>query len=575
MSTLDLDHIASAMSAELEDILPWQVLDRQSPDYGATINPAWGTDDPSTAFGTPLLVACGFLYLHGGTAALAKSTLLNHLAAGVEYLLRVQRPTGYTDLKNYLPDSAADTGFVLQPVCMLIELGRPLAKVDAAVAEILSRLELFARKAAAALPAGGFGTPNHRWVVTSAMAHAMALFPDLNLAPAIDAIVAEGVDNDREGFYMERSVGVYDAVSNRSLLLLADFYPKAAAEARTAAKRNLELDLHLLHADLTAETSLSHRQDHGKREIPSAQGAAYLHSCLIEPNPVFAEAAERLWYSADRRSAYLAIAYYYLFRKFGQPALPRADLPSSYARWMPDNGLWRIRRGRLSASVVRGDTAIMSLVFGQAELAAVKICSTYYGTGRFRADAMTVDDRTATLTFKGDYRAYRPGAYMPLGRPIGTSIKSFYSEIAAQRQLRSQPKCVSTLRITEVASGFDLHYTNTAALPNVCTQITFDFAPGGVWQTADTAAKPRAGDELFLRHGAGRMIYGSDVIEVGPGGAAHQMWQMRDSELASHSVRITIALVTPVDQVFALRCFRGLNSPPAVPSDSLGRIPDR
>ena len=560
MDQLNLNTIAAAMAADLREMLPWQVMDRSSPDYGATINPLWGTDDPSNAFAAPLIAACGLLYLHGGEGDLTKDKLLAHLSAAVEFLLRVQRPSGFIDLKNFLPDSAADTGFVLQPLYMLIELARPIAKTDTALAGVLERLEQFVHRAAAAMPAGGFGTPNHRWVVTSAMAQAMALFPDLQLGPAIDAIVAETIDNDREGFYMERSVGVYDGVSSRSLLLLADFYPNAAVEARAAAKRNLQLDLHLLHADLTAETSLSHRQDHGKREVPAIQGSCYLHSCLVEPNPVFAEAAERLWHGAERRSANMAAWYYYLLRKFGPPSGERAPLPTDFALWLPDNGLWRIRRGPLSASVVRGNTAIMSLVFGKAELAAVKICSTYYGTGRFRADSMAVDGNTALLGFEAKYRANRPGSFMPLGRPIPHDLGKFWGEIANQRQLRALPKCVSTLAITEVPGGFDLYYRNSEGLSNVCAQLTFDFAPGGVWQTADTAAKPRAGDELFLRAGHGRMIYGSDVIEVGPGAAAHQMWAMRDAEGAPHQVRITIAMVTPVDQLFTIRLKRGLGS---------------
>lgn len=554
-----LNDVAQAMAAALPAVLDWQQMDPQAPNFGAPTNPAWGTDDPSYVTAAPLIAACGMLYLHGGAGSLDRSTLLAHVSGAVEYLLRVQRDSGFIDLKNFLPDSAADTGFVLQPLCALMELARQAKLDDPAWTKVLQRLEIFIRRAAAGMPAGGFGTPNHRWVVCAAMAQATALFPDLQLAPAIDAILAEGIDIDREGFYMERSVGVYDAVSNRSLLLLADVHPIATTAAREAVRKNLNLDLHLLHADMTAETSLSHRQDHGKREVPVSQGSCYLHSDLVEPNATFAEAAHTLWRAAEKRTPTTCLWYYYLLSKFGQPAAsPPATLPHDFSLWLSDNGLWRIRRDALSASVLRGSTSLLSLVWGEAELAAVKICQTYYGTGRFRADAMTVDGRQAVLRFEGNCRANRPGAFLPLGRPIPYDLGKFWGEIASQRTLRSQPRCVSTLQINEVPGGFDLHYKTLDGLDRVCTQVTFDFAPGGVWETADTACRPRAGDELFLRQGFGRMIYGADVIEIGPGAAGHRMWQMRDSEPAPHHVRVTIAMVTPIDQVFRIRLTRGL-----------------
>jgi hypothetical protein len=198
------------------------------------------------------------------------------------------------------------------------------------------------------------------------------------------------------------------------------------------------------------------------------------------------------------------------------------------------------------------------LVWGQAELASMRICQTYYGTGRFRADAMSVEGGQALLRFEGDYRPYRPGAFLPLGRPIPNNLSQFWGEIAAQRQLRPLPRCTSTLHIADVPGGLDLHYQTLSGVDRVCAQITFDFAPGGTWETADTACRPHAGDELFLRHGFGRMTYGADVIEIGPGAAAHRMWQMRDAEPAPHHVRVTVALMTPVDQTLHIHLGRGL-----------------
>jgi hypothetical protein len=562
MGQLSLNEVVRAMAADLPDLLAWQVMDPQATDYGAPINREWGTDDPGASLAAPLIAGCAMLYLHAGAGGdipderLTRESLLAHASAAVEYLLRYQRPSGFIDLKNFLPDSSADTAFVLQPLCMVLELGQAVAPADQRWAEFDKRLRLFVHRAATGMLTGGFGTPNHRWVVCSALAQAGALFDDIPVRPVIDSILAEGIDMDGEGFYMERSATIYDPVSNRSLLLLADFYP--GSPARDAVRKNLELNLHMLHADATGETGLSHRQDHGAREVPLMQGSCYLHSALVEPNPQFAAAAALIWNRAPRRSLGAALWYYYILGKFGEPCDADAKLPDDYSTYLPANGLWRLRRGQMSASVFRGNTAIMSLVYGKAELKTIKMCQAYYGTGRFRADSMEVVGNKAHLRFEGNYRPFRPGAFMPLGRPIPNNLRQFWQETAAQRQMRWQPRCISTLEITEVADGFDLHYKTLDGLDRVCAEVAFDFAPGGVWQTDDTAYRPRAGDEIFLRRGYGRMTYGADTIEIGPGAAGHCMWQMRDSELAPHHVRITIALVTPIDQVLSIRLHRGL-----------------
>ena len=76
---------------------------------------------------------------------------------------------------------------------------------------------------------GGFHTPNHRWVIASALAQAARFSPDQDVRRTVNAYLTEGVDLDAEGFFIERSVGVYDAVNTRSLLLIAENYGWPAA----------------------------------------------------------------------------------------------------------------------------------------------------------------------------------------------------------------------------------------------------------------------------------------------------------------------------------------------------------
>jgi hypothetical protein len=129
---------------------------------------------------------------------------LDRATLAADYLLRAQRASGLIDLLSTNYDSGPDTGFAVQALGTVLELGRPLAGESATWAGLRSRIEQFVRRAAVGmLRDGGFHMPNHRWVVASALAQAGALLPDLEVVPVIDSYLAEGIDIDAEGAYLE------------------------------------------------------------------------------------------------------------------------------------------------------------------------------------------------------------------------------------------------------------------------------------------------------------------------------------------------------------------------------------
>jgi hypothetical protein len=252
--------------------------------------------------------------------------------------------------------------------------------------------------------------------------------------------------------------------------------------------------------------------------------------------------------------------------KGGEPGAKQAALPADFARYYPVNGVWRVRRGPLSASFFRGKTGLMSLVYGRAELASVKISFTYFGRecGWFVGDELTVTEEAtrpepvemAVLHSTGLNHPRRPAYELPLGRPVPPEK---WDEMMPERELRHLPPLAGNLTVTEVDGGFDLHLQTTDGLDNVAGQIAFDFAPGGVWETADTRLKPQAGQEIFLKQGAGEMRYGSDVIQLTPGHGAHGFWDMRAAEPAPDHVRVLLTFFTPVDHRLQLRVYRGVS----------------
>ncbi|MCL4833472.1 MAG: hypothetical protein KJZ86_13595 [Caldilineaceae bacterium] len=547
-SALHLRALFPHLATHIEELRHWQILDPTSPDVGALVNPGYGcADNKSTS---AFVTQAAYLLLATGVD---DPELLARMNVAAAYLLAAQRPSGNIDLPSVNIDSGPDTGFTVQQLCTIFELARRERRDTGGWLPVLEKLERFIRGAVEGMKIGGFHTPNHRWVICSALTQARTIFPDLEVAEVVESYLAEGYDIDPEGAFIERSVGVYDAVNDRSLLFIQENWDSPAALHATA--RNLDFCLHLLHADGTAETGLSRRQDYGTRSVTAGLVHCYLLHNHFAPTAHFVSAAHWLW---DAKAAGENLLWtVYALLKCGDPAPASAPLPTSYSRHFPHNGLWRIRRERLSASIFQDATRLLTLVHGQAELTSLKISQTYFGgaCGHFFGEKLDVAEGVGVLTSGGLRRPRRPGYELPLGRPVSPQE---WNTAFAQRELYELPAAASTLRVSEAEGGLDFHYRNVQCVDKVAVQIAFDFPPGGVWETDDTRTIPAAGQPIFLKRGYGQMRYGSDVIRIGPGAATHFMWPMRDAETAPNHSRVLLTFWTPVDFQFQIRTFRGV-----------------
>jgi hypothetical protein len=566
---LTLAAVYPYLRARLETLLPLQIDAPGSPDHGGLFSPEYGMADAKlSGYFVAVAAYCALAAERLGATA-ASTPWLERATLAARHLQASQRPSGNLDLLSVNYDSAPDTGFTVQQLCTLFELAG--AREEPAWRALLAEVERFVRATVPGLRTGGFHTPNHRWVMVSALVQARAAFPDLDVADVVNEYLAETFDCDEEGFFIERSVGVYDAVNDRSLLFIGQYWD--SPEAAPTAARNLELNLHLLHSDGTADTGLSRRQDYGSRTVPTQLIDCYLAAHAVAPTPRFAAAAHHFWDRAvfnqtgsDRANHFAHdigwIAYGLL--RYGDPPLVDVDaaakLPDNYARFFPVNRIWRVRRDRLSASFYGDTTRLLTLTMGQAELTSLKISQTYFGqyTGRFIGQEFAREDGALLMRSRGDRNPRRPGYELPLGRPVANVD---WQRTMPERALRWLPHPLTDLRVTEAADadgiGFDLHVRTLDGTDGVTFQIALDFPPGGIWETTATRTHTVAGQVIFLQEGFGAMRYGNDVIRLGPGVHAHGTWHMRDAEPAPDHVRVLLTLRVPVDFVFAIRGRRG------------------
>lgn len=533
------------------------------PDTGAVIRADWGLDD---AGGTAGLVAVS-LWTHLMRAQFPDlvrpepddETLAHRSLLALSYLEAVQRPSGLTDLRDCNYDSSPDAGFILQAIVPPLLHAQIRPPADTAWREVITRLTAFARHMTEGARDGGFHTPNHRWVIAAALHLSQKLFPDLpGLGTTINTYLAEGIDLDDEGFYIEHSAGVYDAICARSLLLLADRPNVPTPSLVFLVARNLQTDLCLLNPDGTVETGLSRRQDAGI--VPPSAGnlaVPYLFASFLSQNPDekhrFAQVAQWLWESTPpERRDYFGMSQVLVAQ--GEPTVlddGAAPLPSC-RKHFPRNGLWRLRENKTTASLFRDQTRLLNFRYGSAFLASVSIHQSYFGVGQFIAEEMEATDKQVRLITHGQSNPFRPGYDQPLGRPIAPER---WKETRAERTVRRLPPAVSELVTDIVEHGLCVRYKTLTGCDRVTAQIALDFAVGGVWETGDTCFEPEAGQTIFLKNGSGTMRYpGGESIRVSPGADAHRMTRMRDAAppAAPGLVRVLLTFTTPIDHTFTI-----------------------
>ena len=350
-------------------------------------------------------------------------------------------------------DSAPDTGFVVQAIAPVVFAARQQAADDAGAAAIAEALGELIQTGAPGMVAGGFHTPNHRWVLVAALAQAQALYPDLEVSATVDAYLGEGIDINADGEYSERSTGVYNAVVNRALIRAAQVL--ARPDLLEPVRRNLDLSYHLLHADATAVTSISTRQDRDTRAVPTGLADSYHALAHLDGNGFYAAVAD--WLVARGGSGLVCLPNYILHPEWRTTCIERTPLPELYSCVYPASGLWRVRRGAMSATAAAGLTAPFSVVCGQAELAAVKLSSTYFATGQFIGEEFAEAGKGVRMQHKGRNRIYPEKDYVGgiYWLPIAEQVNAQnWREVRGRRATYELPPLEVELHVEEVSRRF-------------------------------------------------------------------------------------------------------------------------
>ena len=382
------DHIGS--------ILERQITDTAHHHCGGFVD----ADRLAGTQGVSAVASLGYAYLLSESRHHRSAELLERILLAADFARRLRRPSGCFDLLSTNFDSAPDTAFTVGAIGPVVVEARRHTDDEGsrAIAEALGEL---VQTAAPGMMAGGFHTPNHRWVLVAALVQAQMLYPELEVLPVVEAYLGEGIDINADGEYIERSTGTYNAIVNRALIRIAQVLTRP--ELLEPVRRNLDLSFHLLHADATVVTSISKRQDRGTRVVPRGLADGYHAMAHIDGSGFYAGVAA--WLTAAG-GGLVCLPNYILNPQWRGESVYPEPLPPSYNRVYPVSGLWRVRREQVSATAAAGLTAPFSAVSGAAELTAVKASSTFFATGQFVGEDFAATDTGVRMRHRGRNSIY-------------------------------------------------------------------------------------------------------------------------------------------------------------------------
>lgn len=518
--------------AAVRTLLGTQITDGASPWLGSVPDHV-GLHTAGSAASVAETLAASFVHpqstFHDDAAVLQRI----RLAAG--FLERSQSPEGNIDLLSTNFNSPPDTGFVVHGVATAAAVARLHGR-----AEITNILRPFLVKAGGGMAIGGIHTPNHRWVVSSALAQVNDLFPDARFVRRIDEWLAEGIDMDDDGQFTERSTLVYNIISDRALVVMAAKLKRL--ELLEPVRRNLHALAYLLHADGELVTEISRRQDQFTRGGVSGYWFPLTYLALKDQDGALSALARQVSPESPRLSALLE------YPELAQPLPAPRSLPDNFEKSFPHVGIVRIRRGALSSTLVMGGfSRFFTLRYGDAVIEGVRFATSFFGKGQFIPDSA---ERTAAgYHFRQSLEA---PYYQPLPRHITPEA---WAASRSERRQTEICRLEQSADVSEVKGGFRLRVraTGTSGVP---LAVEIGFREGGTLEGCRPL--PESQGSFLLEKGTGTYRAGRSEIRFGAGRATHQYTQLRGAEPKLQGLSVYITGATPFDQTIQFDCVGGV-----------------
>ncbi|GAB3943160.1 hypothetical protein GCM10028805_08940 [Spirosoma harenae] len=495
-----------------------------------------------------------------------KEELATYMAKIIRFLVSAQHADGTLDFGNLA--SPPDTAFILEPLCAAATI---LAKnSQSSLNEAKTLLKQFIQKAGEALKVGGVHTPNHRWVVSAALAKINALFPDPGYVKRIHEWLSEGIYCDADGNYLERSMN-YSAVIDRSLVTMARLL--AMPKLLEPVRRNLMLVYYHCEPNGELVTVDSRRQDQFSPISILNFYHDYQYLAIHDANPEFAGITRFIETLPGFNERILPdLLVYYLEEPIYKKALPAPKAPSIvFEKFFKHTNLVRIRRNSTTTTIFGGadfpiiiasgrstSANFFSFRKGAAILNYMRLSTDFFSTGYFHSQGITQSGGKYVLHQKIEAPYYQPlpAKYKRADGNYAHSQSTdgrFWNKMDFAHRPQSNVKTLETTIVVNETAGSNELTFSVKSEPGIHVTIELCFRAGGTLTGVNKL--PGSPENFALESGSGEYKMGEDRISFGPGtfknskltGLEGEMYSSHFGTLRTEGLHVYLTGVTPFE----------------------------
>ena len=497
----------------VENTLKRQCLDVMSPEFGGFPEMRKGFTEHSAGIGNAVSLAV--LYYNEDSRYHRDERLLLAANRAADFTLSRQHEDGTIDLVETNIHCAATMGFTLQNVVPGYRVIKKYNRHTPGEDELQEKILKYITKGADGMVTGGFHTPNHRWVIASALALCYNEIGRKDLLDEIDLYLNEGIDCNPQGEWTERSAGIYNKVNNDGMIIMAEELGKW--ELLEHARRNLFMMFNYLEPDDTIFTMNSHRQDIGQKMYPMKYYENFLMTAHYLKDPHLAYMADYLFrmvndYEGDTGplgagNIPKCISAYMLHDFLRENELEKEKYDwTEYEVFYDLSNIVRRRNGDAITTIIGDSPMFMKFQKGLNQV-FIRFAASFFGTeGRFTPDSLVKIDGGYRLHYRSDW-----GYVRPLGKP-DRPTKNGHTNIEHRERANMQVFEVN-IDILPFDDGVrvDIDSMGVEGLP---CKLEMIYEPGGFFDCDQTEFKASGGQHIMVRYGKYDYIKGNDTIRV-------------------------------------------------------------
>lgn len=482
-------------------------------------------------------------YSHPKSRFYGANEVLASLQSILEILEKLQYPDGTLDSSGNRK-SPPDTAFLLDalyPSAMILRENKAQELVA-----VKAKLDKFLLAAGEGIRKGGVHTPNHRWEVCAMLAKLYKLYGDKKYVERIEEWLAEGIYQNSDGNYPERSRN-YAVVENQAFLMIGEILNRP--EFFEIVSRNLNSNYYYMEPDGELVSLDSRRQDQFKPISSWKTYLTYRYMAIHENHDFFASIAREIERLEDFDKYILPKALpYFMSSAILQREMPKGiPLPITYTKHLKESDLVRIKRGDITVSIFGGNDLPLTVASGRscnptfftfrkgaAILEYARLSTSFFNTGYVRSQGLTTEGNKYLLSEKKEAYYYHP---MPKEKrnetgdyELSPSLDGrFWSKMDFESRPQTKLTMESKIVIEEVGNRFNI---DIEVVGTEHVEVTLDlcFKAGGTFEGVRQGEKE---NEFFLESGFAKYTRGSDTLEVGPGTNEHANIEGLDGEVYS------------------------------------------